>query len=589
MRRIITVVILLLSFINVYSNTNNKTNITNDFAESQNQYDKLIDLARTYSNKNTEYAFNCAYKAHAIAEGNNEHKKSAECNIIMGDIFKENNSFPTAISYYEKAIENLIAIKEYNTVYKLYIKIAKLYQNSEFDSKWSVEAMNNALKYANFINDPAVYNQIYLSYGNMYFLQNNYNLSKQYYNKILETDINKNTIRAISTALTKKANVLINEKDYSNAMQLLDSSLYLCIRDFNDSLQVVNYNYKAQIYDSINDFESAKKYYLQSARLAYSTENFQNCGKSMFSLANLYQRYGMYDNAIGVFKMICDSTLKYKHFEICYQSSYQLSKCHASLGNYEEAYDYFNIYDVTYDSAFAIKHSESIEKLRNSYLLSLNVKELKANEIKEEDIRDSRSEWKVFISIIIVLTMLVITFGILYAKNTELFHTNKVTSYEQQIKIDKIESDLMEYQLKNNRELIIKMALQIKSYVDIISPIKEELKNATELPENELKNKIKNIHLNIQNNLHVINNAENINKQIDTIYKDFFKRLDEKHPGLTKSDKKLCTMLYINMSSKEIAAITNTTIRTVETSRYRLRKKFGLSRDEDIVNFLQKI
>ena len=168
-------------------------------------------------------------------------------------------------------------------------------------------------------------------------------------------------------------------------------------------------------------------------------------------------------------------------------------------------------------------------------------------------------------------------------------HNNKVSSYEQQIKIDKMESDLKEYQLKSNRELIIKMALQIKSYSDVINQINNDLKTIIELPENEQKNKVKNILLKTHNNSHLLNNAESIKKQIDAVYKDFFKRLEEKYPDLTKAEKNLCTMLYINMSSKEIAAITNTTIRTVETSRYRLRRKFNLSRDEDIVTFLQKI
>ena len=589
MKRIILTAILLLSFVNVYSNVIKETNTTNVITESENQCDKLIDLAKTYFNKNAEYAFNCAYKAHAIAEEKHDNKKAAECNIIMGDIFKENKTFPTAISYYEKAIENLNKIKEHHTIYKLYIKIAKLYQSSEFDSKWSIEAMNNALKYAEIINDPVIYNEVYMAMGDIYHSQDNYDLAEKYYNEILKNNIDKNTILPISIALTNKANILIKKYKYEEAMSMADSSLYLCIRDFNDSLQAINYSCKAQIYDSLSDFESARKYYRQSATLAYEIEDFITCGKSMFSLAHLYQRHDMHENAIGVFKIICDSTFKYKQFNICYQSCYQLSRCYASLGRYEEAYDYFNIYDITYDSAFAIKQDKKIEELRNSYLLSLNVKELKVNEIKEESIKDNKNEWKLFISITIVLTMIVITFGILYAKNTEIFHKNKVTSYEQQIKIDKIESDLMEYQLKSNRELIIKMALQIKSYVDIINPIKDELKAAIELPEKEQKNKIKNIYQNIHNNTNTLSNAESIKKQIDAIYKDFFKKLDDKHPGLTKSEKKLCTMLYINMSSKEIATITNTTIRSVETSRYRLRKKFELSRDEDIVSFLQKI
>ena len=586
MKRIIFVVALLFSFIYVYSETNNNISTNNNFTENQDPYDRLIDLAKTYFNKNIEYAFNCAYKANAIAEENNDNKKAAECNMIMGDIFKENNTYPTAISYYEKAIENLNVIKDYHTIYKLYIKIAKLYQSSEFDSKWSIDALDKALKCAKNINETTAYNEVNMAYGDFYCSKNECNLAEKHFNEILKNNA-KNTIQTISVTLTKKANILIKQKKYKDALSIIDSSLYLCIRDFNDSLQVVNYNYKAQIYDSLNDFAASKKYYLRSAELAYSIEDFINCGRNMFGLAQLNQKNGYYYDAINVFKIICDSTEKYKMFDLCHQSYYQLSQCYASLGQYEEAYKLFNKYDMYYDSTYSINQEEKINELRNSYLLSLNVKELKTKEIEDEKIKDSK-RWNLFILVILILTMILIAFIILYTTNNVIFHKNEVTTYEQQLKIDKIENSLMEYQLKNNRELIIKMALQIKSCINIINPIKEELKTAMELPENELKNKIKDLHHNIHNST-ILNNAENINKQVDSIYKEFFKKLDEKHPGLTKLDKKLCTMLYINMSSKEIATVTNTTVRTVETSRYRLRRKFGLSRDEDIVSFLQKL
>ena len=589
MKRIFLTTILLLSFIYAYPYSSNETSNLNGIPETHTQYDKLIDLAKTYFSKNTEYAFNCVYKAHAIAEEKHDNKKSAECNIIMGDIFKENNSFPTAISYYEKAIENLIAIKEYQTIYKLYIKIAKLYQNSEFENKWSLDALNNALKYTEIIDNINAFNDINMAFGDIYSSQNEFGLAMQYYNKILENNIDKSTIGAISSALTNKANILIKQNKYEDALHMIDSSLYLCIRDFNDSLQVINYNYKAQIYDSIADFETARKYYQQSAKLAYSIKDYLNCSKNMFSLANLYQKNEDYDNAIGVLNMICDSTLKFKMFNICYQSYYQLSKCYASLGQYEKAYDLFNKYDIYYDSSYTANQEEKIQELRNSYLLSLNVKELKTREIEEKNIKNSKNEWILFILVIIVLAMISITFIILYSKNKAMFHKNEVSTYEQQLKIDKIEYDLMEYQLKNNRELLLKLALQLKSYMEIINPIKEDLKSAIELPENEQKNKIKNIYLNLQNNILIFNNTENLNKQINAVHKDFLNRLEKEYPELTKAEKKLCTMLYVNMSSKEIASITNTTIRTVETSRYRLRRKFGLSRDEDIVGFLQKL
>ena len=585
MRKIIIATLLLLSFLNVYPNQNNET----ETIENQNQYEKLVDLAKTYFYKNTEYAFNCAYKAFRIAEENHDQAKSAECNIIMGNIFRECSSYPTAISYYEKAIENLITLKDNHTICKLYIRIAELYQNSEFDSKWSIEAMNNAINYAKKTDNPNTIDDTYLALGNIYAALNMYESATKYYDEILKKVINKNTIRNISTTLTRKASLMIKQENYKDALQLIDSSLYLCIRDFNDSLQVVNYYYKAKIHELTDDIVTAKKYYTQAAKLAYDNNDFDTSSKIMFCIGNINKKTEDYSNAIKVFRIICDSTEKYRMYNVCYQAFYQLSQCYSLLGEYEEAYYLFNKYDIYYDSLYRIYQDKKVEELRNSYLLATNVNELKTKEIEEKNIKDNINDWKLFISIIIVLAMISITFIILYSTNKATSHKNEVTNYEQQHKIDKIENDLMEYQLKNNRELTMKLAFQLKSYLQIINPIKEDLKNAIELPENEQKNKIKNIYQHLQNNTHIFNNAENLNKQIDKVYKDFLNKLEEKHPGLTKAEKKLCTLLYINMSSKEIATITNTTIRTIETSRYRLRKKFNLSRDEDIVSFLQKI
>ena len=61
---------------------------------------------------------------------------------------------------------------------------------------------------------------------------------------------------------------------------------------------------KANIYDSIDDFESAKKYYIQSAKLAYSIDDFTVCGENMFSLACLNQREKKYDEAISLFEKL---------------------------------------------------------------------------------------------------------------------------------------------------------------------------------------------------------------------------------------------------------------------------------------------
>lgn len=62
--------------------------------------------------------------------------------------------------------------------------------------------------------------------------------------------------------------------------------------------------------------------------------------------------------------------------------------------------------------------------------------------------------------------------------------------------------------------------------------------------------------------------------------------LIEKYPDLTPNELMLCDLLYQKMSSKDIANQLNITHASVNTARYRLRKKLKLSNKEDLVVFL---
>ena len=60
-------------------------------------------------------------------------------------------------------------------------------------------------------------------------------------------------------------------------------------------------------------------------------------------------------------------------------------------------------------------------------------------------------------------------------------------------------------------------------------------------------------------------------------------------PTLKKNDLKLCAYLKMGLSSKEIASLLNTNLRSIETARYRLRKKLGLEGGANLTGFLQAV
>lgn len=82
---------------------------------------------------------------------------------------------------------------------------------------------------------------------------------------------------------------------------------------------------------------------------------------------------------------------------------------------------------------------------------------------------------------------------------------------------------------------------------------------------------------------------KDLEKHIKNVHFDFLKRLKEKYPTISPRELDLSTYLLMNMSTKEIAEIMNISIGGVELARYRLRKKLGLNKKENLIGFLMSI
>ncbi len=72
------------------------------------------------------------------------------------------------------------------------------------------------------------------------------------------------------------------------------------------------------------------------------------------------------------------------------------------------------------------------------------------------------------------------------------------------------------------------------------------------------------------------------------VHNDFYENLNGKFPNLTPNERKLCAFLKLNMSTKEISAITFQTTNSITVARSRLRKKLGIDREENLVAFLNQ-
>jgi phosphate/sulfate permease/DNA-binding CsgD family transcriptional regulator len=135
-----------------------------------------------------------------------------------------------------------------------------------------------------------------------------------------------------------------------------------------------------------------------------------------------------------------------------------------------------------------------------------------------------------------------------------------------------------------------KIALSIIRKNEILSKLKVEIERLKAKPEETLKySDLNTLRVLIIENLNIENERKNFEEYIKDLNKSFYKNLEKKYPGLTENEKKLCSLLRLKLTSKEIASILNISPKSVEVNRYRLRKKMDIKKDEKLSKMIRKL
>lgn len=164
-----------------------------------------------------------------------------------------------------------------------------------------------------------------------------------------------------------------------------------------------------------------------------------------------------------------------------------------------------------------------------------------------------------------------------YKKYYKKLHAHKQLENEQMItniKNEKLNQDIE----SKNRELAISTMSIIKKN-EVLNSIQKELKKDRRTDNNAALKLI-------DTNLHDTKDWSFFEKAFNNADKDFLEKVKQSHPDLSPNDLRFCAYLRLNLSSKEIAPLLNISIKSVETKRYRLRKKLGLEHDSGLVNYI---
>jgi DNA-binding CsgD family transcriptional regulator len=164
-------------------------------------------------------------------------------------------------------------------------------------------------------------------------------------------------------------------------------------------------------------------------------------------------------------------------------------------------------------------------------------------------------------------------------------HTLELDSAEKEIM--RLKNEKLEAEVQHKTTELASTAMHLVKKGELLTKIKEELtklkKRSADLKELEEVKKLLKI---LQEEDKMDEDWEHFAFHFDKVHADFLRELKNKYPKLSPNELKLCAYLRMNLSSKEIAQLMNISVRGVEISRYRLRKKFELPTEVSLFDFL---
>lgn len=100
---------------------------------------------------------------------------------------------------------------------------------------------------------------------------------------------------------------------------------------------------------------------------------------------------------------------------------------------------------------------------------------------------------------------------------------------------------------------------------------------------------VKSIFYNIDSALESEEEWENMQNHFNTIYSGFYDKILSKHPSLTEIELRHCMFIKLHLQTKEIAKILLVDPRSVQTARYRIKKKMNLDEETDLRTYILEI
>lgn len=351
-------------------------------------------------------------------------------------------------------------------------------------------------------------------------------------NKDYVADIDKATsFINISSTFSHKSRMVENviNPEFADSISFYAHKALKLSEEIKDpKIQAYSYGILAEVDFALNRLDAAEVLLLKAISVLENTDDYKS-------------KYTLHSNIAGLYKMKKD---------------------------YEKALEHMVIGQQNFIKVNTEKYTKEGQLLAAKYEF----------EKKEREIKFRQEQNNLYIGITVFLSLGLISLVLFFIYRIK-YLKQKGKSLEQEKYEAVLLAELKEIETKRLQQKAVINNMQLNYKNELLDNI---LKNST-----IDKNKIERI---LNKELKVDNNFEDFRAELKEIHPDFYIKLQNKaKQKLTSLDFKYCVCIFMRMSSKEISELLHVETKTVRMTKYRLKQKLDLSKDEDLSTFIESI
>lgn len=367
----------LLSFIflvilstSLFSQKNTIDSLTKVLEKTNNDTLKInvmLRISSEYKGYNNDLAIKYAKEAYSIAKSLNASVSVIEALIHIGNSYYYKSDYEKAVTYY------IQALAEYE----------KSNENSGMAS-----VMNNI--------------------GVVYYAWGQHNKALNYYKKSFELYEKLNDSLGISKITNNIGNLFFEKKLLDSALVYYQKSIKLKqeLKDYTGEALLLNNI--GNVYAVKRDYKVARKYFLSSLKIYQEHEEDYGVALSLINISNLFKEEQLTDSAFFYIQKALElsDTIDASDLKLdCYE---MLTSLYEDIGNYKEAFKYYQLYVETKEKIKSQETESAIEELNLKYQTEKKEQQIALQETQLAKERLLRNGLIILVLLFIALAILIL-------------------------------------------------------------------------------------------------------------------------------------------------------------------------------------